>query len=211
MALFKTKVAGTKAKDICKHICLPNFFRIEAEGRAGGIWVLWDDERVNLQIVNPQPHFIRTRVVVANRSFQITFAYAPPLVYTRRCFGASLDDDLARVNELIFTSGDFNCIVDISEREGGSRFLHNDSGKFVELINDRGLIDMEGSLGNSSGFYVAKRLGRILLDSSARILWSEAYVRHLPKFVLDHTPILLCLDPPMNSNRRRRSFRFEAS
>ncbi|KAL8151521.1 hypothetical protein V2J09_021329 [Rumex salicifolius] len=95
LTLFETKIARVKAEDICKRIYLPKFFRIEADGRVEGIWIFWDDDHVKLQIVNPLRH----------------------------CFWSSLSCDFASITEPVFTSGDFNCIIDNSKREGGSRVL----------------------------------------------------------------------------------------
>ncbi|KAL8166809.1 hypothetical protein V2J09_008308 [Rumex salicifolius] len=214
LALFETQISGERADAVCARIQLNNYFRIEAQGRTGGIWVFWDADR----ILSSQQHFVRSRITLNSRNFQFVFAYAPPTVYRRRPFWADFEAELNDVSEPLFVGGDFNCIIDSSERQGGSGYLHNDSAVFLNLINTVGLIDMgfcgqnfTWSRGNKVENHVAKRLDRVLLNSDARLQCPEAFVRHLPKFGSDHTPLLVSFESPENRYQRRRPFRFEAA
>ncbi|KAL8167051.1 hypothetical protein V2J09_008550 [Rumex salicifolius] len=188
LTLFETKIVGSKVEGICDRICLPKCFRIEG-------WrylAVWDDDHVDLQIVNPQQHFVRTKIIASNRSFQFIFAYAPPSVYRRRYFWYSLKDDLNCITNPVIASGDINCIID-------SRLI------------DMGLSGQNFTWARGNSVLCCEMLDRVLLDSFARVQWPKDLIRHLPKFRSDHTPLLLCFKPPANLNRCHHPFRFEAA
>ena len=72
--------------------------------------------------------------------------------------------------------GDFNCILDIAERSGGSGALLNDSQKFEEWVEASHLIDMgffvpsfTWSRGRLASNRVAKRLDRVFINAEGRI------------------------------------------
>ncbi|KAL8167875.1 hypothetical protein V2J09_009374 [Rumex salicifolius] len=134
-------------------------------------------------------------ITVEGQVLQFVFTYAP--------LTDALSDELVNISESIFVGGEFNCITNHAERQGGLGLLHNDSSVFRDLIDMTGLIDMgfygqsfTWSKGLAAGNHIAKRLDRILMNNHARLHWSEAMVFHIPKFNSDHTPLLFCLSPP---------------
>ncbi|KAL8140086.1 hypothetical protein V2J09_006107 [Rumex salicifolius] len=200
LALFEPKISRDQAQIVCQGINLPKWHCVEAQGFVGDIWLFWDDQCFELDILN------------------LVTMYAPPSVHRRRHFWSTLNDDLLSIGDPFFARGDFNCIVDQSERQGASEFLHNDSSVFRDLINDIGLLDMgfigknfTWSRGVSVDSCISKRLDRVLMNCIACIEWLSASVRHLPKFASDYTPVLLRLKSPAPWDKRRQPFRFEAT
>ncbi|KAL8159630.1 hypothetical protein V2J09_001167 [Rumex salicifolius] len=213
LGLFETQVSGEHADAICKRIQLKKFFRVESQGRTTVVWVFWDEEKADVQVVSSQQHCVRTKITISSLRLRLCATH----YVQETSFWSALEAESAEISELLFVGGDFNYIVDSFERRGGSGYLHNDSTVFMNLINESGLIDMgfcgqnfTWSRGLEVENYVAKLLDRVLIDNDARFQWPEAFVHHLSKFGSDHTPLLLSLETRLNWNPRRRSFRFEA-
>ncbi|KAL8154116.1 hypothetical protein V2J09_011876 [Rumex salicifolius] len=65
--------------------------------------------------------------------------------------------------------------------------------------------------GEDTNRYVAKRLDRVFMCSTARTQWAEASVFHLTKVGSDHAPLLLTLESHNRNRGRRRAFKFKAA
>ncbi|KAE8726828.1 hypothetical protein F3Y22_tig00006038pilonHSYRG00002 [Hibiscus syriacus] len=100
VALFETRISGWKANKIIKILNFVNSFRVEAHRFCCGIWLLWDDT-VDMEISTIASQFAHGRFKSVNKQDWTFFT----LIY------ASLD---GAVRE------DFNSIVSLDERRGGS-------------------------------------------------------------------------------------------
>ncbi|KAL8160271.1 hypothetical protein V2J09_001808 [Rumex salicifolius] len=149
-----------------KYLAL-NYDRVEAQGFKGGILVLWNEENT-----------------------QIIAVYAPPTVHRRRRFWQDVRDDIARSTCPVIILGDFNCILNLSERIGRSGFVHSDSDIFEGIIHDLALIDL-GFSGQATTWSRGESTERFVAN------WPNASVRHLLKLGSDHTPLLVTLDPSL--------------
>ncbi|KAL8152678.1 hypothetical protein V2J09_010438 [Rumex salicifolius] len=129
-------------------------------------------------IVDDNAHFIHARVQLARNSYHLVIVYGPPTPLRRVQFWKDIDSTIATITEPCFIGGDFNVIIDLSERRGGSGGLMSNSGVFSDLISPRELIDM-GFSGSNFTWHrgpaeapsVSKRLDRFLMNVSARIAW----------------------------------------
>ena len=218
LALFETHASGDRAKRICGGLGFENSFREEASGQSGGIWFLWRTEVGDVEIVKSSSQFIHARITQDSEVVHLIVVYAAPSV-SRRCgIWDELRNIIQGITEPLVVGGDFNTIVRIDERTGGSGGLSPDSLSFGEWINDLSLIDM-GFKGNKftwrrgrgESTYVAKRLDRVLCCANSRLKWHEASVSHLPLLASDHAPLYVQLCPEGGSDPRRRPFRFEAA
>ncbi|KAL8150113.1 hypothetical protein V2J09_019921 [Rumex salicifolius] len=160
-----------------------------AQGFKGDLWLLWDGNVVDTQVLTQSDHFIRVAAKKGYMHAEFIFAYGPPTVHRRRCFWLDLQNDINIVSGPLFIIGDFNCILSSTERIGGSGGLHPDSAEFQSFIDDLALVDLGFSgqnttwfRGDSTLFFVAKRLDRALVNIEACLKWPSATVRHLPKF-----------------------------
>ncbi|KAL8171308.1 hypothetical protein V2J09_023112 [Rumex salicifolius] len=220
LALMETKTSGSYANEVCQKlkVRLPNSVRVEAQGFKRGLWLLWDGNVVDTQVLTQSHHFIRVAAKKGNMHVEYICTYGPPTVHRRRRFWLDLRNDINLVSGPLFIIGDFNCILSSTERIEGSGGLHPDSAEFQSFIDDLALVDMgfsgqntTWSRGDSTLFFVAKRLDRALVNIEACLKCPSATVRHLPKFASDHTPLLLNLDPSTSQNRHRRPFTFEGA
>ncbi|KAL8141078.1 hypothetical protein V2J09_007099 [Rumex salicifolius] len=218
LVLMETRVSGAQAQDVCTSLGFSDNFRVEAVGFSGGIWILWNSTITTVQIVKGYPHFIHSKIDSNGDWFHLIVVYAPPTPTRRRQFWTDLEEVVATIHEPLFVGGDFNCILSIEERLGGSGGLSPDSNVFADMVGRQDLIDMgyAGSQftwfrGNRENPGVAKRLDRIFSNVCGRLKWDRAMVRHLPTTKSDHNPLYLMLDPVTSADQNRRPFRFEAT
>ncbi|KAL8170792.1 hypothetical protein V2J09_022596 [Rumex salicifolius] len=166
--------------------------RVEATGFVGGIWLLWNDRKIVVELQT-----------VHN---------------TRHQLWADLQNELQDVRDLLFTEGDFNYILSLEERQGRAVTLSPNSTMFSKWVNGLELIDL-GALGPrftwSKGTLavtkVSKRLDRFFSNIDRGSRWEDARVHHLLATASDHNLILLSLEVRPGTNRGRRPFRFEVA
>ncbi|KAG7576302.1 Ribonuclease H domain [Arabidopsis thaliana x Arabidopsis arenosa] len=209
---------GDRAGRICQRLGLENSFRVDATGQSGGLWLLWKSSVGQVEIVVSSNQFIHARIVNGEELINLVVVYAAPSVSRRSGLWGDLRDIIQGMEGPLVIGGDFNTIVRVDERTGGSGRLSPDSLSFGEWINDLLLIDMgfkggkyTWKRGRVESTFVAKRLDRVLCCASARLKWQEAVVSHLPFLSSDHAPLYVQLSPPQDLDPRRRPFRFEAA
>lgn len=218
LAVFETHAGGDKAGRICQGLDFENSFWVDAEGQSGGLWVLWRTCIGDVVIVEFAYQFIHARVVNGDAAVDLIVVYAPPTPSRRSKLWDTLSAVIRGVKGPVIIGEDFNMIVRVDERSGGSGPLSPDSIAFGEWINDSSLLTWVSRVTNSVGsgsvrrdFFVAKRLDRVLCCSHARLKWQEATLTHLPFLASDHAPLYLQLALGVGKNRFRRPFRFEAA
>ncbi|KAG7558925.1 Ribonuclease H-like superfamily [Arabidopsis thaliana x Arabidopsis arenosa] len=218
LALFETHAEGERAGRICQRLGFENSFRVDAIGQSGGIWLLWRSRVGTVEIVESSTQFIHAKVIGESECVDLVVVYAAPTVSRRSGLWGQLKDVVNRVAGPLILGGDFNTILRLDERTGGSGRLSPDSLAFGEWINELSLIDLgfKGGKytwrrGRMESTFVAKRLDRVFGCAQARLKWQEAVVSHLPFLSSDHVPLFIQLAPEMRCDPRRRPFRFEAA
>ncbi|KAL8171080.1 LOW QUALITY PROTEIN: hypothetical protein V2J09_022884 [Rumex salicifolius] len=89
LALMETKISGSQATETLK-ARFPNSKRVEAQGFKGGLWLLWDDNVVDIQVITKADYFIRARARKGNLLAKFCFVYGPPTVHRQRWFWTDL-------------------------------------------------------------------------------------------------------------------------
>lgn len=62
VALLEPHVSGSSADKVCKRLGYKQNVQVEAEGFSGGIWLLWNEENVSIQVLSLNKSFIHARV-----------------------------------------------------------------------------------------------------------------------------------------------------
>ncbi|CAA7042857.1 unnamed protein product [Microthlaspi erraticum] len=175
LAVFETHAGGDRAGRICRGLGFENSFRVDAVGQSGGLWLLWREGIGDLVVVKSTDQFIYATVANGEEMFHLIVVYAAPSVSRRSGLWDQLREVVGDVDGPLVIGGDFNTIVRVDERVGGSGRLSMDSVAFGEWIQDLSLIDM-GFSGNQytwrrgrvESTFVAKRLDRVLCCAHAR-------------------------------------------
>ncbi|XP_061347428.1 uncharacterized protein LOC133292952 [Gastrolobium bilobum] len=121
LALLETRTSGSKGDNIIKQLGFPNYFKQEADGYSGGIWILWDNKVVDLEIISTHHQFVHTKVVhlLSMKIELITFVYGSPRRIKRRILWAELDIISQSIQGAWLLIGDFNSVLHASEKIGG--------------------------------------------------------------------------------------------
>ncbi|KAH1073186.1 hypothetical protein J1N35_025514, partial [Gossypium stocksii] len=95
-------------------------------GFAKGIWIIWS-ESVLVDILDCRPQVVHLKVCDGNgvEGFLCSVVYASPQSSSRRALWSVLNSFVVTINELWIVVGEFNPILDGSERVGGTENVHH--------------------------------------------------------------------------------------
>jgi hypothetical protein len=149
-----------------------------------------------------------------NSPWILSCIYGPPYRKYDGCFWDSLSAMGDNYSAPWLCIGDFNKILDQSEKIGGRPFACSSCDPFREFINHHGLIDL-GFTGNpftwsnnrNGDRLIKERLDRGFASPDWINLFPSYSIRHLPSYSSDHNPIIL--DTATPSIFLPRPFRFE--
>ena len=80
LVVMETRIGGDKAKEITDRLPFNGVIHMEMIGFAGGIWLLWNSDRVEVvQLANTEQEIhVEVKVLLSNLSWIFTAAYASP-------------------------------------------------------------------------------------------------------------------------------------
>lgn len=134
LAISKSRISGDQADKVCNRLFFMNKLRVEAKGFSGGIWLLWSEANFVLQIISSSNYFIHAYVNKGMKAFHTVVVYAPLSVQRRRIIWEETKNKIRGIDGPLFIGGDFTCITNLEERQGGANALMQDSVVFVEWI-----------------------------------------------------------------------------
>ena len=195
-----------------------SWFFVDRIGKGGALALYWRSS-INCQIIDYLNNHITLEIVDDEKgSWQLTGYYGYPNGGRRRAswdFLRQLSQQSSR-HWCIF--GDFNDIMDASEKRGKTNRSNWLINGFRQAVMDFGLSDVpvEGypftwfmNLGTPR--VVEERLDRVLANNAWFDLFPSAKLENLVAPASDHYPILLDRSPVVRPPRAQRSFRFENS
>ncbi|KAJ8750588.1 hypothetical protein K2173_015755 [Erythroxylum novogranatense] len=204
VALLETRISGKDADSVVAKLGYPYSHWVEANGFAGGIWLLWDDY-ITVDIIFDHSQFIHARVKQVNASyfFFITFVYGSPQIQGCK----KLWENLSLMAELVqgpwMLTGDFNSILFTDERKGGA--IRNPRGcrMFQEFMFETGLQDI-GFNGLQCTWCLGslfQRLDKAVVNGDWGISFPNTSVTHLEHLKSDHRPLLISFGGPQYRHR----------
>lgn len=215
LVILEPHISGARALSVIQAIGFTKFFVVEADGFAGGLWMLWNDEALNIQILECSHYTITAYIEFQQRGWLFTSVYASPHFQGRQALWRYLDgvQQLSLLPWLV--AGDFNEVLYNSERQGSS--TPSRSSGTLPWVQRNSLIDLEyigadftWSKKGDSNLVLRERLDRSLSNVAWRILFPEATVRHLHRIHSGHCPLLIKLDSTMLPRSAYKPFKYHA-
>ena len=178
----------------------------------GGLALLWKQE-IELEVVFSCQNFIDTLIRAEGKNFYATFLYGEPDRSKRKIIWNQLTAiGVSRV-EPWFLTGDFNDIIESTEKQGG---LERPDGSFTDLrsfMSECDLFDLRHSgnflswRGRRTDHLVLCRLDRAMSNSA----WAEAYPSGRSEYLRfegsDHRPVITHFD--LKKKKKQGIFRYD--
>ncbi|GLT87976.1 hypothetical protein SLE2022_060240 [Rubroshorea leprosula] len=221
MLIVETKIGGDQAKAKATSLGFPKFHIVDSDGLAGGLWLLWNDYEVLVDVVATSSQAIHAVVKVTNQPLLSSNSWFLSSIYGRPTFEirTELWQELGSMSRVISSPwmiiGDFNDVVDQSEKFGGGSISQTRVCAYLNCMNDCNMQDL-GYVGSKftwvnmrfNGGLIRERLDRAWANPDWRICFPQAFLLHLPRFNSDHHPVMLCLNSNID-HRGSRPFRLE--
>lgn len=170
--LMEPTISSEIADEACRKLGKNCWIRIDADGFRGGIWCLWDDVDIEVDLRYAHSSFLHIAVKSAGGVlWELTAIYASPNASKRRQNWAKLDE--LRIEAPWLIVGDFNCVISNDECSLG---IGASSG-FQSWIRQNGMVDLRfigaahtWTYGVSTKTWRSERLDRALCDDAWRRL-----------------------------------------
>ncbi|XP_031402735.1 uncharacterized protein LOC116212324 [Punica granatum] len=219
VVIVEPRISGAKADAVCRKFSDYSVERVEAQGFSGGIWVWWQPNVVQVTVHDRHEQALHCRISQNDRTWEFTAVYASPSIMNRRDLWSCLSTISAGITGPWVVLGDFNTILDASEKKGGAPFNPIPAAHFQEALDNCGLMDLESSgprftwhgpvqIGYERVF---ERLDRAVCNVEWRTTFTDCSVRVLPRLKSDHHPLLLDTTGFRGSHQGRRPFRYMAA
>ncbi|XP_061344063.1 uncharacterized protein LOC133290032 [Gastrolobium bilobum] len=215
LALVETRISGCRGDKIIKKLGFNKSFKHEAVGFAGGIWLLWDDMKVKVEIAYDHNQYIHTRVVHVedDRSEFVTFVYGNPRRLDRQVLWERLELISQEMVGPWIVLGDFNSVQKGCEKVGGKEASLISMNEMNSCLMNCELEDIgfKGPNFTWKRGILQERLDRACANEAWVLNWPNRFVTHLPFLNSDRRPILLAYDEVHKADARERPFKFLAS
>ncbi|KAK4384715.1 Retrovirus-related Pol polyprotein from type-2 retrotransposable element R2DM [Sesamum angolense] len=179
---------------------------VDYSGPGNRIWIAWNDDFIDVDILNIGSQFVHCRVHMhdIHEHILITVVYGANEVSARRELWQGLTELAVSADLPWLVGGDFNAVLDMSEVSGASGDIRVAMHEFNDCIIQTGLISlpMQGerfSWHNCStdGRSLWKRLDRMFVNDAWLEQWPNLFYTCLTPRTSDHSPLVLKGDSRM--------------
>ncbi|XP_058784375.1 uncharacterized protein LOC131659164 [Vicia villosa] len=180
----------------------------------GRIWITWDENKYNLQLVSSSDQYVHCGVYDKMGSFKfwLTGIYALNQLDKRKVLWKNMITLHQSIRGPWCAMGDFYNVAGALDRIGGNMVVESEYKDFQDMMSSTGLSEMD-SVGD---FYTwnNKHVTGVIYSRIDRVLgnidWFQAntntILKILPPSVSDHA--LLCVEDNINKGIRSRRFKF---
>ena len=199
MVITETKVGGERAKKIIEGLPF-GFITTGTIGYAGGLWILWNKEGVEISLLaNTEQEIHATlKVHASNLSWLFSAIYASPRMAKRQILWSNIEE-VGQLHSMPWLMiGDFNEVLCGEGKFGGNQININRAMEFKACLDSCSVVDL-GFAGPKYTWMNKRQLTNLLLERIDqcftnplwRVLYPEAAVTHLPRTYSDHHPVLI--------------------
>nr|XP_023873296.1 uncharacterized protein LOC111985881 [Quercus suber] len=146
MIITETRVGGDRAARICEDLPFDGFFVTETIGYAGGLWLLWKKEEVDVFVLSSTEQEIHATVKVrdSNLTWLISPIYASPRIAERKILWENLTKVAQLHNMPWLLLGDFNVneVLSSEDKFDGRSINLNRALNFKECLDTCSLLDL---------------------------------------------------------------------
>lgn len=197
---METKNADTFVLKELEAIKMDNHFLVSPHSLGGGgLALLWSQE-VDISILAQSHNFLDTAVKFKGANFFITFVYGEPEVARRQLVWDALSHLAADRSSPWLLTGDFNEIIDNTEKSGGPVRSERSFSAFREFLAYNDLFDLRHTgnclswRGRRGNHLVHCRLDRTMANSSWYDSFPQGRSHYLRFHGSDHRPIYSTFD-----------------
>ncbi|KAL0310232.1 UNVERIFIED_CONTAM: hypothetical protein Scaly_2947700 [Sesamum calycinum] len=200
LGLLETRVSAVNVSRVQTFLPHWSWFTDYA-GPGNRIWIAWDDELLDVNVLDLDAQFIHCRITIrcAHLSILATVVYGANDTISRRGLWQKLVLLANSISdEPWMVGGDFNTVLDMSEVCGSSADIHLAMTEFRDCLLDTGLIHLpvQGerfswhncSEGDRS---LWKRLDRLLVNDAWLSQWPNSHYHCLNARTSDHSPLVI--------------------
>ncbi|WZZ92349.1 hypothetical protein YC2023_120928 [Brassica napus] len=191
---------------------LTNHFTVPPIGLAGGLSLSWKED-IQVDILFSSANIIDTRIEAHGTFSFVSFIYGAPHSADRPAFWKTLMELGEGRDESWLITGDFNDLLDNSEKVGGPVRWEGSFLSFRNFVSQMGLWDLKHSgnhlswRGTRYTHFIQSRLDRAMANCS----WFEKFPAGRSEYLRfegsDHRPIVVHFD--VSRKRRKGLFRFD--
>ncbi|CAL2271911.1 unnamed protein product [Prunus armeniaca] len=192
--ICEPRISGLKAISMVNSLGFPRFEIVGPIGFSGGLWLMWDDSRVKVEILGTHDQAISACISWPDKPPWIfTAIYAKPCGVKRTKLWEYLSFVGGCHNLPWLLAGDFNDMLNSGDKLGGN--LINRLKGFKTWFDQHAMCDLgfSGPKFTWTNKRIFERLDRSICNIQWRGLFLDAHVIHLPRMKSDHTPIKICL------------------
>ena len=147
IALVETKTQTPPNKNVWKKAGFDTCLFSPANGRSGGICLLWKnhqliDEMCEMVTINERFIAVKYKILSKNISLIIIFAYAPPNESSKDQFWSEISSFILNCHMPCILMGDLNEITNPTEKKGGVTPTNNKFIRLNNFINQCELVDL---------------------------------------------------------------------
>ncbi|KAL5804564.1 hypothetical protein ACOSQ3_031364 [Xanthoceras sorbifolium] len=87
--IFEPRISVIKASKVIKRLGFTDSFVVDADGFSGGIWLLWNSNKLKLHVIASSKQIVTAIVADGNSYWFFSVIYGNPTVSTRRKLGVT--------------------------------------------------------------------------------------------------------------------------
>ena len=210
LVVMETKIGGDRAREISDRLPFNGAIHTETIGLAGGLWMFWNSNQVEVTFLASTEQEIYTTIKVKNSDYcwLFTAIYASPRSAERHVLWNNLNKVAYMHNMPWVLAGDFNEPLQEDDKFGGRAVSVNRSLLFKECLDKCSMIDI-GFSGPRFTWtnkrevqaLIQERIDGVFVNPSWCLLYPEARVIHLTRCYSNHSPVMLEVLPRITTGR----------
>ncbi|XP_074278320.1 uncharacterized protein LOC141601913 [Silene latifolia] len=199
--LLETKVKSSNWLKVKKNVCDSwSICTNNSHHKGGRIWLIWQPNQYVVDVRYITDQLIHSKVFdkFRNISFFFTMVYGFNKDREREPLWASLGLISRDIDTAWLVGGDFNSLMHLNERVGGSEVTWSDISPMRQMVDQCDLMELK-SIGSfftwnnkhEVGTKVYSKLDRVLINGDWLAKFPECFANFLPEGLFDHCPCLI--------------------